>query len=118
GEVCVMALVIPPAEVTDAVSPVALKVWTRDSAASKRMHPAGFRSGTTRNSMGAAGASAVGVAACGADACCGVQAAMKALAVASARDVPVNLRTRCLPMTLPGHTIGRAVPGALVATSQ
>jgi hypothetical protein len=48
-----MLLVIPPADVIEAPSRVAVKVWTRDSAASNRMHPAGFRSGTTRNSIGA-----------------------------------------------------------------
>jgi hypothetical protein len=40
-----MLLVMPPAEVTEAVSPVALKVWTRDSAASNRVQPAGFSLG-------------------------------------------------------------------------
>lgn len=48
-----MLLVMPPAEVTEAVSPVALNVWTRDSAVSNRVQPAGFLSGTTRNSIGA-----------------------------------------------------------------
>jgi len=47
GDVCVMLLVMPPATVTDAVSPVALNVWTCDSAASSRVQPAGFLSGTT-----------------------------------------------------------------------
>lgn len=48
-----MLLVMPPADVIEAPSRVALNVWTRDSAASNRMHPPGFLSGTTRNSMGA-----------------------------------------------------------------
>ena len=65
-----MLLVIPPADVTEAVSPVAVKEWTRDSAASNRVHPAGFLSGITRKSMGALTAEGVGVGACGVDACC------------------------------------------------
>src|SRR5262245_11771602 len=78
-----MLLLMPPAEVTEAVSPVALNVWTRDSAASNRVQPAGFLSGTTRNSMGVPGAAVVGV-----DACCVEHPAI----TASANNVPVKLR--------------------------
>ena len=93
-----MLLVMPPAEVTVAVSPVALKVWTRDSAASNRMHPAGFLSGTTRNSMGAPGVMAAGVDGCGAAACCVVQPAMTAAAAtAGAKNDHVEICTCCLP---------------------
>src|SRR5262249_54066750 len=92
GDVCVMLLLMPPAEVTEAVSPVALKVWTRDSAASNRVQPAGFLSGTTRNSMGVLEGVVVGIKGCGADACCVVHPAMTALAMASAKNVPVKLR--------------------------
>src|SRR5512139_3645751 len=59
-----MLLVMPPADVTEAVSPAAVKEWTRDSAASNRVHPAGFLSGTTRNSMGALTVGGVGAGAC------------------------------------------------------
>ena len=87
-----MLLVMPPAEVTEAVSPVAVKVWTRDSAASNRMQLAGFLSGTTRNSMGALMPAADRVDACGADACCVEHPVMTAPAKASAEHVPVKLR--------------------------
>ncbi|MBL6616055.1 MAG: hypothetical protein ISP49_06210 [Reyranella sp.] len=65
-----MVLVIPPADVTEAVSPVAVNVWTRDNAASKRVHPAGFLSATTRNWMGALAVGAAAAGAGGVDACC------------------------------------------------
>jgi hypothetical protein len=77
-----MLLVTPPAEVTEAVSPVAQNVWTRDSAASNRMHPAGFLSGTTRNSMGAFGAGAVCVDACDVDDGCAEHPPVTAAAIA------------------------------------
>jgi hypothetical protein len=91
-----MLLVMPPDEVTIAVSPVALNVWTRESAASNRMHPAGFLSGTTRNSMGAEGVMTAGVD--GADACCVVHpATTAATATAGAKDVHVDMRICRLP---------------------
>jgi hypothetical protein len=77
-----MLLVTPPAEVTRAVSPVAVKEWTRDSAASKRVHPAGFLSAITRNSMGALTIDGVGDGASGADACCVEHPAVAATAMA------------------------------------
>src|SRR5512139_147848 len=78
-----MLLVMPPADVTEAVSPAAVKEWTRDSAASNRVHPAGFLSGTTRNSMGALTVGGVGADACGADACCVEHPAVTATAMAT-----------------------------------
>ena len=104
GEVCVMLLLMPPAEVTEAVSPVALNVWTRDSAASNRVQPAGFLSGTTRNSMGVPVAAVVCVDACGVDACCVEHPAMTALAIASAKNVPLKLRICRLPFQFRLHT--------------
>jgi hypothetical protein len=92
-----MLLVIPPADVTVAESPVALKVCTRDSAASNRMHPAGFLSGTTRNSIGALGIGAVCVDACGIDACCVEHPATAAVAIARMEMVPVKLGMRFPP---------------------
>jgi hypothetical protein len=77
-----MLLLIPPADVTEAVSPVAAKEWTRDSAASKRVHPAGFLSGTTRNSMGALTVDGVCVGGCDVDACCVEHPAVTATAIA------------------------------------
>jgi hypothetical protein len=77
-----MLLVIPPADVTEAVSPAAVKEWTRDSAASKRVHPAGFLSAITRNSMGPFTVGGVGGGACGVDACCVEHPAVTATAMA------------------------------------
>src|SRR5262245_7326231 len=98
-----MLLLMPPAEVTEAVSPVALNVWTRDSAASNRVQPAGFLSGTTRNSMGVPVAAVACVDACGVDACC-EHPAMTTLAMASAKNVPVKLRICRLPFQCCLHT--------------
>src|SRR5262245_45606658 len=92
-----MLLVMPPAEVTEAVSPVALNVWTRDNAASNRVQPAGFLSGTTRNSMGVPEVATGAADACGVDACCVEHPAITALAIANAKNVPVKLRICCLP---------------------
>jgi hypothetical protein len=69
GDVCVMLLVMPPADVTETVSPAALNVWTRDRAASNRVQPAGFLSGTTRKSMGVRRIAEDCVDACGVGAC-------------------------------------------------
>jgi hypothetical protein len=50
--VCLIALVTPPAERTEAVSPVAVKVCTRDRALSNCRQADGFLSvGVTLNSM-------------------------------------------------------------------
>lgn len=87
-----MLLVMPPAEDTEAVPPVALNVWTRDSAASKRRQPAGFLSGTTRNSMGVLVTAADCVAACGADGCCVEHPAITAVTKATGKNVRVKLR--------------------------
>jgi hypothetical protein len=62
------------------------------------VQPVGFpSSGTTRNSMGAPGAATDADDACGVDACCVEHPAMRALAIASATNVPVKLRICCLP---------------------
>ena len=54
GEVCVMVLLTPPADLTEAPSAVGVKVCTRDKAASNCWQPEGFLSvGVTRNSIGA-----------------------------------------------------------------
>src|SRR5580704_4270289 len=49
-----MSLLTPPADRSEAPPAVAVKVWTRERAASKRWQAAGFLSvATTRNWMGA-----------------------------------------------------------------
>ncbi len=54
GELCVMVLLTPPADLTEAPSAVGVKVCTRDKAASNCWQAEGFRSvGVTRNSIGA-----------------------------------------------------------------
>lgn len=54
-------------------------------------------SGTTRNSMGAPGAATDAADGCGVTACCVEHPATRALATASATNVPVKLRICCLP---------------------
>ena len=56
GDVWVMVLEIPPADVSDAVAPVRVRVCTRDKAASNLWQDEGLPlSATTRNSMGVPG---------------------------------------------------------------
>jgi len=81
-----MLLVTPPDDVIEAVSPVAVKVCTRDRAVSKFLQPDGFLSpATTRNSTDVLWA---GVA--GADVCVVVHPAVTAVAIISAQSVPVE----------------------------
>src|SRR5580693_388466 len=54
-----MLLVMPPADLSEALSPVAVKVWTRERAASNCLQADGFLSvATTRNWMAASCAAA------------------------------------------------------------
>lgn len=77
-----MLLLMPPADVTEAPPFVAVKVWTRDNAASNRVHPAGLRSGTTRNWMGSLTLDGGSADAEGGGDCCVVHPAMTAANVA------------------------------------
>ncbi|WP_374328293.1 hypothetical protein [Paracoccus pantotrophus] len=127
-----MVLLTPPAEVTVALSPVAWKVWTRDSAASKRRHPAGLRSGTTRNSIGALAVAAGGAAVAGADVdvVWVVQPARSAAPRTAAPKIPITCRIPSPPWRprrgnnlvspepyreAPGRSIGQAAVLALPA---
>ena len=87
-----MLLVMPPAEVTVAVSPARVTVWTRDSAVSNRMHPDGFLSGTTRNSIGALTVEEGGADACIPGGCCVEHPARTAAYKAEVHNTPVKFR--------------------------
>ncbi len=92
GDVWVMLLLMPPAEVTVAVSPARVNVWTRDSAGSNRKHPDGFLSGTTRNSIGALTVEEGGADACIPGVCCVEHPARTAAYKAEVHNTPVRFR--------------------------